>query len=476
MKKSEKPILAITMGDPAGIGAEIIAKAFSTGEIHDVARCLVIGDSQVMKLANKIAGTENQINSIRKVDEAKFRAGAIDVLDLKNVDLSQLQMGQISAMAGDAAYEYIVKAIELAKSGLVDGTVTAPIHKEALNLAGHHFPGHTEIYAELTGTKDFAMLLVDENLRVIHVCTHVPVREIPEYVKKDRVYRVIRLLNDACRRFGVDQPKIGVAGALYVAARIAGKMIGTRMGQKWAGTSEPNSLYLGMGMLSQAGLAIGLSSWAAKEMPVVGEPLAAIILSTTAVFEIIGPVLTRVSLIRGGEVKIIKLLSSMTVGGFKAQFEILADRLRQAFGVRRRFQHDNFSGPVRVRHLMRYHIDQIPPDAGLDKIVKIMEHSRHSMLPVIGKQSQWIGMIFLTDIRDLFFNKDLGRLIIAQDIAHDMAVLSPDDSLEHAMQVFENEAVPFLPVVESNEQKNFQGVIHRRDIYLFQVDRQKEGP
>lgn len=212
MKYSDKPILAITMGDPAGIGPEIIAKAFASKEIFQFSLPLVIGDSRVMSFANEIAGTSHEINPIAEIEEARFQEGVIDVLDLKNVDMTQLEMGKISPMAGNAAFEYIAKAIELAKTGQVDGTVTAPIHKEALNLAGHHFPGHTEIYAQMTGTKDFAMLLVDENLRVIHVCTHVPIREVPNYVKKERVYRVIHLLDEACRKFGVEKPKIGVAG------------------------------------------------------------------------------------------------------------------------------------------------------------------------------------------------------------------------------------------------------------------------
>jgi len=271
-------------------------------------------------------------------------------------------------------------------------------------------------------------------------------------------------------------PEIGLAGGLYVVARIAGKIIGTRLGAKWAQAAEPDRLYLGMGLLSQAGLAIGLSTWAAKEMPTVGEPLAAIILSTTAVFEVIGPVLTRFSLIKGGEVRIVKLLSSMTVGGFKAQFHLLTDRLRSAFGMTPSYQQAHFNGPVIVRHLMRYHIETIPPSASLDKIVKIIKRSRYSMLPVIGKNTGWIGMIFLTAIRDLFFNKELGRLILAQDIAHDMTTISPQDSLESAMQVFENESVPFLPVVEPTGERRFLGVIHRRDIDLFQLDKEKGNP
>ena len=266
-------------------------------------------------------------------------------------------------------------------------------------------------------------------------------------------------------------PEIGLAGGLYVASRIGGKILGTRLGKKWARAAEPNSFYLGMGLLSQAGLAIGLSAWAARELPALGEPLAVIILSTTVVFEVIGPVLTRFCLIKGGEVRIVKLLSSMTVGGFKAEMHLIADRLREAFGMKPSFQQADFSGPILVRHLMRYHIDTIAQSARLDEIVKTIKRSRYSMLPVVGKNSQWIGMIFLTNIRDLFFNKELGRLIIAQDIAHDMNTVSPADDLAHAMAVFEKESVPFLPVVESNGQRHFVGVIHHRDIYLFQVDK-----
>ncbi|RMF59398.1 MAG: 4-hydroxythreonine-4-phosphate dehydrogenase PdxA, partial [Calditrichaeota bacterium] len=120
--------------------------------------------------------------------------------------------GQISAAAGDAAFQAVKKAIELALAGKIDAIVTNPIHKEALNLAGHHFAGHTEILAHFTRSKDVAMLLVHGNLRVIHVSTHVPLRRACDLVKKARVVRVIQLLHDACRRFGVKRPRIGVAG------------------------------------------------------------------------------------------------------------------------------------------------------------------------------------------------------------------------------------------------------------------------
>ena len=126
--------------------------------------------------------------------------------------MRQLEHGKTSAMAGNAAFEYVKKVIDLALNKKIDATVTGPIHKESINLAGHHFAGHTEIYGHFTNTKDFAMLLASDNLRVIHVSTHVPVRQACDQVKKDRILKVIHLLNDACKQFGIESPRIGVAG------------------------------------------------------------------------------------------------------------------------------------------------------------------------------------------------------------------------------------------------------------------------
>jgi len=206
------PILGITMGDPAGIGPEIAAKALADKYIYDICRPLVVGDAGVMTEAVKIANVNLAIRPISRVDEAKFEYGVMDVIDLKNVDLSRLEYGKVSAMAGNAAFEAVRKVIELAMDGEIDGTVTGPINKEAINLAGHHFAGHTEIYAHFTKTRDYTMMLAYGDLRVVHVSTHVSLRKACDLVKKERVLKVIKLAYDACRKLGFENPKIGVAG------------------------------------------------------------------------------------------------------------------------------------------------------------------------------------------------------------------------------------------------------------------------
>lgn len=212
MQDSAKPLLAITMGDPAGIGPEIIARAIASGMVHKVCRPLVVGDAGVLRQAAKIVGADVVIHAVGEVDDAAFEDGTMDVLDLKNVDLTCLQYGHVSADCGKAAYEAVITAIELALAGRVDGTVTGPINKEALNLAGHHFAGHTEIYAHYTKTEDYVMLLTEGNLRVAHVTTHVSLRQACDLVKKARVLKVIELAAAACKTLGVASPRIGVAG------------------------------------------------------------------------------------------------------------------------------------------------------------------------------------------------------------------------------------------------------------------------
>ena len=207
-----KPILAITMGDPAGIGPEIIVKALNNKETYEKCRPLVTGDASVMEWAVRQLGTEQKINIIHSVGEALFEFGTIDVYDLQCVDMTVFEPGVVSPQCGNAAFVSIIKAIVLAMADEVDGTVTAPLNKEALHKGGHNFDGHTEIYAHFTGTKKYAMLLADKFMRVIHVSTHVSLREACDRVKKDRIIEVTELINDACRQFGFENPHIGIAG------------------------------------------------------------------------------------------------------------------------------------------------------------------------------------------------------------------------------------------------------------------------
>ena len=209
---SKKPILGITMGDPASIGPEITVKALSDPAIYEKGSPIIIGDAAVMEAAVGIVGKDVKINAVSDVKEAKFEFGTIDVYDMKLVDMDKLERGVVSAMAGNAAFQYVKKVIELAMNHEVDATVTNALNKEAMNLAGHHYSGHTEIYAEYTGTKKYTMMLAHENLRVVHVSTHVSLREACDRVKKDRVLEVIRIADQACKELGIKEPKIGVAG------------------------------------------------------------------------------------------------------------------------------------------------------------------------------------------------------------------------------------------------------------------------
>lgn len=209
--KDGKIILAVTMGDPAGIGPEIAAKTFANAKVFNKCSPLLVGNADIMARAIELTGVRLKINRIGKVTEAKLEFGTIDVLHIP-ADLSKIQCGKVTAEAGNLAFNAVRTAIELAMKGEVDGTVTGPIQKEAINLAGHHFSGHTEIYAHYTDTKKYTMLLADEKIKVTHVSTHVSLRQACDLVKKQRVLDVIRLTNDALKRIGIQQPRIGVAG------------------------------------------------------------------------------------------------------------------------------------------------------------------------------------------------------------------------------------------------------------------------
>ncbi len=207
-------IIGITMGDPASIGPEITAKALADPAVYKRCNPLVVGDVPVMEEALNITGLSGKIkiHGIKHVEEALFQYGTIDVYDIGAVDMKKLKRGEVSVMAGNAAFQYVKKVIELAMERQIDATVTNALNKEAMNLAGHHFSGHTEIYAEYTGTRKYTMMLAHENLRVVHVSTHVSLREACDRVKKDRILEVIRIADQACRQLGITRPKIGVAG------------------------------------------------------------------------------------------------------------------------------------------------------------------------------------------------------------------------------------------------------------------------
>jgi len=207
-----KPILGVTMGDPSGSGPEILVKALAEPEVRALCRPIVVGDGATMRQAARIVGKDVPVRSIERLSEATYDDQIIEVLDLHNVDLTRLEFGKVQAMSGEAAFQSIVKAVELALSGETAAVVTSGIHKESMNLAGHHYAGHTEILADLCGVKSVCMLLVAGDFRVTHVSTHCSLREAIERAKKPRILEVIRLTDEAVRRLGIAQPRIAVAG------------------------------------------------------------------------------------------------------------------------------------------------------------------------------------------------------------------------------------------------------------------------
>jgi 4-hydroxythreonine-4-phosphate dehydrogenase len=208
----EKPIIGITMGDPASIGPEIAIKALLEERIYAQCRPLLVGDADVFRQIIEKLNLKATLRPVQQVAEARFRFGEPDVIDLKQTDIRQLKFGEISAMAGAASFEAVRKVIELAMKGEIDATVTGPINKKSINEAGHHFAGHTEIYAHYTNTRKYAMLLVEDNIKVIHVSTHVSLRQACDLVKKERILEVIDLLHHGMIQLGETNLKIGVAG------------------------------------------------------------------------------------------------------------------------------------------------------------------------------------------------------------------------------------------------------------------------
>ena len=206
-----RPIIGITMGDAAGVGPEIIMKALHDSLIYDSCRPFVIGDSKMLTRAEGFVRTGLNIHTIQHVSEAQFGFGTVDCLDLDVVP-ADLPIGQVSAEAGHAAFSFLEKAIELANAGEIDAICTAPLNKEALHKGGHLYPGHTEILADLTGTKDFSMMLSAPKLKVIHVTTHVGIIDAVRMINPERVYNVIRMAHETLRKAGCEAPKIAVCG------------------------------------------------------------------------------------------------------------------------------------------------------------------------------------------------------------------------------------------------------------------------
>lgn len=208
----ERPIVAIAVGDPAGIGPEVTVRALAVERLYDLARPFAICDLRIVREAIARCGLALEVRALESPAAGLYRAGCVDVLDLPNVDLGAHRMGRVQPAAGKASVEYVRAAIDLALAGTAHATVTGPVSKEAMHLAGHRYAGQTELYADLTATTDYAMMLADGAFRVTHVSTHCSLREAVDRVRKDRILRTIRLTHAALMGLGIRSPQIAVAG------------------------------------------------------------------------------------------------------------------------------------------------------------------------------------------------------------------------------------------------------------------------
>ena len=204
-----RPTIAITMGDPAGIGPEVIMKALAQEAARAICNPLVIGDANRLRKAGRLVGASVAVDSLGDARQADFAASAVQCLDLKLVP-DDLPFGQVSAAAGEVAYRCIEKAVEVVQTGGAQAICTAPLSKEALHAAGHKFPGHTELLAHLTGTPEVSMMLVSAKLRVIHVTTHIGLLDAIEKIEPGLVERVISRGHGVLVRAGIANPRIGV--------------------------------------------------------------------------------------------------------------------------------------------------------------------------------------------------------------------------------------------------------------------------
>ncbi len=208
----ERPVIGIPMGDPAGIGPEIVVKALAEPAIHEVSRSLVIGDKNTLTQAMEICKVKLSINVVQQASEGDYRKGILNLIDLNNVDVKRLEFGKVQAMAGQAAFDYIKRSVEMAMSGEIDVLATTPINKEALKAAKIDYIGHTEILADLTNTADPLTMFEVDKLRVFFLSRHVSLSKACDLVKKERVLDYIQRSYRALERLGIKDGSLAVAG------------------------------------------------------------------------------------------------------------------------------------------------------------------------------------------------------------------------------------------------------------------------
>lgn len=208
----KKPVIAVPIGDPAGVGPEIVAKACALDKVTDAADVIVIGDLKVMERAIRIVGTDLTINAVEKPEEGNYRRGILNLIDLNNIDQSEFSFGTVQAMCGKAAFAYIKKSIELAMNDEADAVATTPINKESLHAAQVPYIGHTEIFGALTGTPDPLTMFETNGLRVFFLTRHKSLRDMLDDITKDNIKACVKESLAALRRLGVTEGTMAVAG------------------------------------------------------------------------------------------------------------------------------------------------------------------------------------------------------------------------------------------------------------------------
>ncbi len=211
MNADRKPAIAITMGDPCGIGPEVVVKALADPRVYASCRPVVVGSGYAMEQAVALTGAPMRVGRPDDPADAGQDSAVIDVVDLGNLNPEDITVGEINPVCGKAAMEWVTRAGELALSGVADGLATAPLNKEAASLAGYKSIGHMELLQELSGARTVATMLMARNLRVVHLTTHRSLRAACDYVKKDRILDYLRLTHDAFVKFGFREPRIAAA-------------------------------------------------------------------------------------------------------------------------------------------------------------------------------------------------------------------------------------------------------------------------
>lgn len=257
MVTNNKPIIAISVGDPHGVGSEVVLKALKNKDIYQKVVPLVISDAKLLELTQEFIGTNFRINRVTDLKEAKGEFGQISVLDISNIKWDEFQWGQVSNMSGKASLDYLETAMRLATNGDIDAFIYGPLNKENMKLAGLRHSSEAEYMQELIGSQQIIILLIGKKSIITRVTTHVPLKDVAKYINRDDVLRTIQMTNDVLRRLGYERPRIGVGalnphmgegglcGREEIEDIIPAIEMGRRLGIEIVGLYPADTLYLG---------------------------------------------------------------------------------------------------------------------------------------------------------------------------------------------------------------------------------------